>query len=172
MIEQLVNVLDNILFKKEAENYKEAISDIESSFNNILGLDYNLVNALSGKDIVSLLQISKDNATLGIKCIIIAKLLKEKAEIRNLNNKEYLNSVSDYQKALSLFMEGILNNKNIDLDLSNYYVDVEKIIAKINDFDIPKDTKLKLNKFYKLIGKYDKANNELLKLKGTNNPKT
>ena len=172
MIEQLVKVLDKILFNKETENYNEALNDIEASFNKILGLDYNLINSLSGEDIISLLQISKEDTTIGIKYIIIAKLLKEKAEIKNLHNKINMNSVSDYHRPLNLFLEGILKNKNIDVDLSNYYKDVEEIVAKIDDLEISKDIRLKLINFYELIGKYDKAKNELSKLKGTNYPKT
>lgn len=172
MIEQLVKVLAKILFNKESENYQEAINNIESAFNNILGLDYNLISALSDKDIISLLKISKDNASLEIKCIIIAKLLKEKAEINNLINNENLNLVYDYQKALSLFLEGILNNKNVDIDLRSYHVDVEEIMIKINDTEISEDTRFKLSKFYELIDENGKAENELRKRKGTNYHKT
>ncbi len=172
MIEQLVKVLAKILSNKESENYQEAINNIESAFNNILGLDYNLISALSDKDIISLLKISKDNASLEIKCIIIAKLLKEKAEINNLINNENLNLVYDYQKALSLFLEGILNNKNVDIDLRSYHVDVEEIMIKINDTEISEDTRFKLSKFYELIDENGKAENELRKRKGTNYHKT
>jgi hypothetical protein len=164
MIEQLVQVLAKILFNKEAKNYQEANNDIDAALNNILGLDYNLVYALSARDIISLLEISKDNTMLNIKCIAIAKLLKERAEIKNLNDKEDLSSIYDYQKALILFLEGILNNKNTDTDLSSYYSDIKEIVKNIND-EISEDIRFKLFKFYELIGEFDKAEAELFMLR-------
>ena len=86
MIEQLVRVLAKILLNKETGNYQEAKNNIETAFKNILGLDYNLVKVLSAQDIISLLKISKDDAMLSIKCIIMAKLLKERADIENSSN--------------------------------------------------------------------------------------
>lgn len=169
MIEQLVKVLAKILFNKEAGNYKEAINNIDIAFNNILGLDYNLINKLSAKDIISLLGIYKDNTTTSIKCIVIAKLLKEKAEIEELNSKENLNLFYDYQKVISLYLEGILNNKNTDIELSNYYSDVKEIVKIIED-EIPPDTRFGLFKFYELLGEYDNAENELFRLKDLDYP--
>ncbi len=149
MIEQLVKDLSEILFNKKTGNYQEAIKNIETAFNNILGLDYDLIKVLSFKDIISLLEISKDDALLNIKYIVIAKLLIEKADIENLSslkNSDYVyrNDPSDeYQKILNLFLEGILNNKNTDIDLSSYYSEVKEIIKKLKD-EIPEDTRLKL----------------------------
>jgi Family of unknown function (DUF6483) len=159
MIEQLVKVLSKILFNKETRDYQEAVNNIENAFKNILGLDYNLLKVLSAQDIISLLKISKDDATLSIKCIVIAKLLKERAEIENLIGSENFNYVYDYQKVLSLYLEGILNNKNKDIDLSNYYPDVKEIAKKLGD-KISEDLKYNLNKFYEHSGEYDKAEDE------------
>ena len=39
---------------------------------------------------------------------------------------------------------------------------------KTNDYEISQDTRFKLFKFYELLGEYDKAENELIKLKGLN----
>jgi Family of unknown function (DUF6483) len=151
MIEQLVKVLAKILFNKETKDYQEAENNIENAFKNILGLDYNLLKVLSAQDIISLLKISKDDATLSIKCIVIAKLLKERAEIENLSGSKNFNYVYAYQRVLSLYLEGILNNKNKDIDLSNYYSDVKEIVEKLGD-RIPEDLKFNLNKFYEHSG--------------------
>ena len=119
MIEQLVKVLAKILFNKETGDFRAANSEIESAFKNITGLDYFMLNKLSDKDIISLLNISKDNAAATIKCLIIAKLLKEKAELP-INEKIFEeNSGEEYLKALSLMLEGIINNQNDEIDLSS-----------------------------------------------------
>lgn len=151
MIEQLVKVLSKIFFNKKEENYEEAVKNIDSAFNSILGLDYNLLNTLSENDIISLLSISKNDPSVNIKYIIIAKLLKERKEMENLINDGNHVSVSDYQKILSLYLEGILNNKNEEIDLHEYYNDVKEIVKKIDDNKLPRDTKLKLLEFYDLM---------------------
>ena len=169
MIEQMVKVLAKILFNKEAGNYNAAINDIDAAFNSITGLDYNMINDLSANDIISILKMSKDDAAVSIKCIVIAKLLKEKTDIAKLNSDENSRLVYNYQKSISLYLEGILNNKNVEVDLSEYYSDVKEIVKILED-EIPQNTRYRLFKFYELIGEYDKAENELFRLKGLNYP--
>jgi hypothetical protein len=169
MIEQLVKALSKILFNKEAGNYNAAINDIDAAFNSITGLDYNMINDLSASDIISVLKMSKDDAAVSIKCIVIAKLLKEKTDIAKLNSDENSRLIYNYQKAINLYLEGILNNKNVEIDLSNYYADV-KDIAKIIEDEMLQNSRYRLFKFYELIGEYDKAENELFRLKNLNYP--
>lgn len=159
MIDQLVKVLAKILLNKETRDYQEAVNNIEIAFKNILGLDYNLFKVLSAQDIISLLKISKDDATLNIKCIVIAKLLKERAEVENLSGKKNFNYVYDYQRILSLYLQGILNNKNKDIDLRDYYSDVKEIAEKLGD-NISEDIKFNLNKFYEHLSEYDKNDDD------------
>jgi len=169
MIEQMVKVLAKILFNKEAGNYNAAVNNIDAAFNSITGLDYNMINDLSANDIISILKMSKDDAAVSIKCIVIAKLLKEKIDIAKLNSDENSRLVYNYQKAISLYLEGILNKKNVEIDLSEYYLDVKEIVKIIED-EIPQNTRYRLFKFYELIGEYDKAENELFRLKNLNYP--
>jgi hypothetical protein len=103
--------------------------------------------------------MSKDDAAVSIKCIVIAKLLKEKADIAKLNSDENSKLVYNYQKSIGLYLEGILNNKNVEIDLSNYYSDVKEIVKIIED-EIPEDIRYKLFKFYELIGESNKDKNE------------
>ena len=159
MIEQMVKVLAKILFNKEAGNYNAAVSDIDAAFNSITGLDYHMINDLSANDIISILRMSKDDATVSIKCIVIAKLLKEKTDIAKLNSDENSRLVYNYQKSISLYLEGILNNKNVEIDLSEYYSDVKEIVKIIED-EIPPETRYGLFKFYELIGESNKDKNE------------
>lgn len=163
MIEQLVKVLAKILFNKESGNYEEANNNIDNAFRNILGLDSNLIYSLSARDIISLLSINKENGTNSIKYIVIAKLLREQIEIKNLNNKEDLVPTYDYQKVLDLYLEGILNNTNAEISLNEYCTDVKEIVKILKD-EIPNDTRFRLFKFYEILGEYDKANDELSKL--------
>ena len=73
MIAQLVKVLAKILFNKETGDFRAADKEIESAFLNITGLDYFLLKTLSDTDIISLLNVSKENSTAPIKCLMIGK---------------------------------------------------------------------------------------------------
>jgi hypothetical protein len=169
MIEQLAKVLAKILFNKENGDYNSALNKINAAFNSIVGIDHNMLTQLSADDIISLLKISKDNTTAGIKCIAIAKLFKEKADIEKLNGNEKPELVYNYQKALRLYIEGILNIKNTDIDIGNFYPDVKEIVDVL-DGDITPEIRIGLFKFYVLLGDYDKAENELFRLKNLDYP--
>jgi len=168
MIEQLVRVLAKILFNVETGDYRTAFKEIDSALTGITGLDYNFLSALSDKDIISLIKISEDNEMTGVKCFVVGKLLKERAgakEIENKNNSEVNN---EYKKALSLYLEGLLSNKNSIELFADYFTDIEKIVEKIEDDEISPGIRFKLFKFYALACKFDKAENELFNLKKLN----
>jgi hypothetical protein len=149
MIAQLTNVLSQILFKKETGNYEEAADEIDNALKNMLGLDLEFLSALSADNIISLIQISKDDAAANVKLIVTARLLKEKSEVDKLKSKEDSVNIYEYQKILKLYLKGILENKNDDLNLRDYYADVNEIV-KITGDEIPPETRKKLLKFYEL----------------------
>ena len=169
MIEQLVQVLAKLLFNKEAKNYNDALNDIDIASKTIVGLDFKLLEELSAKDIKSLLALKKDDSTVNIKLIIIAKLIKEKTEILKLTSPDNPKIIPNYQKAISLYLEGILNNKNTEIDLSRFYQDVEEIENILKD-EINTEIRFNLFKFYDHSGNTAKAGKELIKLKEMNYP--
>ncbi len=164
LIEQFVKALAKILLDKRAGNYGETLQNIDKAFNGIIGLDSKLIDISSAENIISLLKLPGDNTALNIKYIIAAKLIKEKADIKSLDNSEDFNLQFEYQKALSLFLEGYLNNKDEDFPLEAYYKDVEELTDKLED-NISAEVRAKLIKFYGVIGNKKKANVEKLKLK-------
>lgn len=169
MIEQLVQVLAKLLFNKEAKNYNDALNDIDIASKTIVGLDFKLLEELSAKDIKSLLALKKDDSTVNIKLIIIAKLIKEKTEILKLTSPDNPKIIPNYQKAISLYLEGILNNKNTEIDLSRFYQDIEEIENILKD-EINTEIRFNLFKFYDHSGNTAKAGKELIKLKEMNYP--
>ena len=169
MIEQLVQVLAKLLFNKEAKNYNDALNDIDIASKTIVGLDFKLLEELSAKDIKSLLALKKDDSTVNIKLIIIAKLIKEKTEILKLTSPDNPKIIPNYQKAISLYLEGILNNKNTEIDLSRFYQDIEEIEKILKD-EISSEIRFNLFKFYDHLEDYAKAGKELIKLKEMNYP--
>lgn len=168
MIEQIVQALAKIIFNKKAGNLAEAEINLENAFNNIIGLNSLLVGTLSSQDIITLLRINKDKQTAAVKCLFTAKLLKEKAELDALNKKN-TGYEPDHHKILDLFLYGIINNDNANIDVSIYYDDVNEIAQIINS-ELSPETRFELFRFYDIAGKYDKAENELFRLKDLNYP--
>lgn len=147
-IEQLINMLAKILLNKETKNFEESKKLINNSFIGLLGIDAYLINSLSAQDLISLQKFSKEAYLHDVNCIIIAKLLKEQAELECLVNEESRISIKDYQKILTLFLEGLLGFERKDIDLAVFYNDVKEIVNKIGLENLSpeiKDKILKLN---------------------------
>ncbi|MGE5861706.1 MAG: DUF6483 family protein [Ignavibacteria bacterium] len=167
MIDQLARVLAKILFNIETGDYRTALKEIDAALNGLTGLDYNFLNSLTDKDIIALLKISEDNEITGAKCFVIGKLLKEAAGLKAMKENNYIIN-SEYQKVLSLYLEGILSNRNSVQLFADYFKDIDIIIEKIKNDEISPDIRFRLFKFYELTGKYDKAENELFNLESLN----
>lgn len=167
IIEQMGKILAKVLLNKEDGKHEEAIKEIDNAFETLIGIDAQLLNTLSHENIAELFGISKDKSTGSMKCIIAAKLLREKSELfKDIQAEE---SIKSLHKALCLYLTGILNIGYTEVDMTSYYDDVKKI---------EKDLKGKLStsemfllfEFYKKINEYDKAENYLFYLKDANYP--
>jgi len=169
LIEQLVKVLAKILFNKRTGNYNAALESIDNALNTLVGLDHKLIDELGANDIKSLLDYANEKPIVNIKCIVAAKLIKEKSDLFKLKETEESKLIPNYQKAINLILEGILNNKNTEIDLSNYYQDVKEMADLLGN-EISLETRFKLFKFYQLSGEYYKASTELFRLKESGYP--
>jgi len=168
MIEHLGEFLKRALLKKQAGNHEQALSTIESAFGNLLGFDSKLFDALSAEEIAELLGISKDKSTGSMKCIIAARLLKEKAEIQMHTEKNNYFTISLYRKALSLYLQGILNGYT-ELDMTSYYIDIKQIADTLGS-SIPDELMFRMFSYYRRIEEYDKARDWLFRLKNAEYP--
>jgi len=169
MMRQLAEFLAKVLFKKNAGDHEEALSVIESACGSILGIDFGLLESLSAHDIAELLGISKDASAGGMKCIIAGKILKEKAEIQRIAEKDGSNAASYYTKALSLFLEGVLTIGYTEMDMTGYYADIDQIVDALGNV-LPDDAMCKMFSLYRMLGEYDKAEDWLFRLKDAGYP--
>jgi hypothetical protein len=133
-IQLLAKFIEKILVNKKEEHFPEALKEVDAGLNEIAGIDYLFVQALSETELINFLNISKNNEVVASKCIVIAKLLKEQAEIRcRVQGTVNYNPIDDYKKALSLFTEGLSRFDSDAPDLEEYkndVVDLRKLIAK------------------------------------------
>ena len=169
MIQQLSNFIAKIITNKNAENYDEALRNIDSAFENILGLNFNLLDTLSADDIAELLGISKDKSTGSMKCVVAARLLKEKAEVQKILERDDSYTLFYFQKALILYLHGMLNIGYSELDTTTYFTDIEYIEHRLGS-SISDELTFKLFCLYRANEKYDKAENWLFRSKDAQYP--
>lgn len=125
------------------------------------------MDALSIGDIAEILGILKDKSSGSMKCILAARLLKERAEL--LSNSKDDKSLEYYHKALGLYLRGLLNIGYTEIDLTDYIADVKTIHKTLQSMPSPEETYL-LFKFYNSIEQYDKAEDLIFILKGMKYP--
>jgi hypothetical protein len=167
MIEQMGKMIAKALLNKEEGNTEEAIKEIDNSFSNLVGVDFRLFETLTSDNIAELLGILKDKSTGSMKCIIAAKLLKEKAEL--LKNNQTDESQKYLHKALVLYLKGILNIGYTEVDMESYCNDV-RMIEKAFKGKISIEEMILLFEFFKKNKEFDKAENYLFHLRNANYP--
>lgn len=131
-IQMLAKFIEKILVNKKNEQLPEALKNVDTALKEIVGIDYALIQAMSESELINFLSISNDNEVFASKCIVIAKLLKEQAEIRHLVKTES-NSIDDYKKALRLLNEGLCrcdSDVHAFKEFSGDVIDLEKLITE------------------------------------------
>jgi hypothetical protein len=133
-IQLLAKFIEKILVNKKEGHFPEALKEVDTALKEIAGIDYSLIQALSESELLNFLNITKNNEVVASKCIIIAKLLKEQAEIRcRIPEAVNYNPIDDYKKALSLFNEAFSRcDKDVSVlkEYTNDIMDLKKMIAK------------------------------------------
>ncbi len=152
MVEQFTNALSKILFQKDKKNYKEARFEISNSFQNILGLDYELASIVPSEDLMKFLKF--DDRISNDKCLIAAELYMLDAEIFEVQY-EFESSIKNYKNSLFLFLEAYLNQVRKNTDEIDQKI--ELIIMKLNQFEISNDLKKRIAMYYELTQRYSKA---------------
>lgn len=164
MIAQFKAALELITKLKNENNSDGAITVIDDTFKDLFRLNSMFFHSFSDENLVEIL---KTNGILETdKCIIIAKLLEEKAEAYaslELNSDSFYT----YLKSLNLFLEAYLSDSGPEL--ADYFQDINTIIDKIENYELPDHIKNKLFSYYFMVGSYDKTEDILYDLLETSN---
>jgi hypothetical protein len=102
-----------------------------------------------------------------MKCLIAAKLLKEKPQI--LKGVEIEESIESSHKALCLYLRGILNIGYTEIDLTSYIDDTKSIAMDLYGMLSIEEMYL-LFAFHRKMKEYSKAEDYLFHLKNANYP--
>jgi hypothetical protein len=106
MIAQLSAVIARILFAKNAQNYAEALQLAQNAYDQLLGLNGELVKQMDAATLSMLLGEKE-------KIKALATLLREEGEILHLQGNAADGNLK-YEKALALFQEALRQSTTKD----------------------------------------------------------
>lgn len=161
MTEMLTAVIAKVMFNKETKNYEEAEKEIETAAKTIVGLDLRIINILNPQDIIQLMKTSDLYAG---RCLVSAELLKEYADVHELNGKD---NSSIILKSLNLYIEAILSKELPEPE--KYYSKINELISFIAESDLQDDLNFKIIDYYEFSGQYSKAEDMIFELIENNN---
>lgn len=151
-------------YRKEGKN-EEALNAIDNALKDLFRLGFKFFNSFSDENLIDM--VKTDGTINTDKCIMMAKLLEEDAEIlQNLDDSN--ESFYIYLKSLNLFLEAYLN-KDEDCDLQSFFSDIDIIIEKICDYKVPLILQNKMIDYYIKTKNYDKAEDILYEVLEDNN---
>jgi hypothetical protein len=159
MIQMLVQALIRIFSFKEKKDYPQALNEIQNASKTLIGVELDVIRRLSDVQIIDLLTLVKDFGSL--KCYLAGMLLKEEAEILELQGKRD-ESVDARTKSLSLLTEAAIE-KGAPLN-SEHASAADVIAAKLNHADLPVHIHKKLFHYYELVGQYGKGEDTLFEI--------
>lgn len=170
LTDQFEESFEEALSLTEDKNYDRALQLIDETFSNLFRLNSLFFNSMSNDNLIDILkvggEIEKD------KAIIISKLLEQRAYILSIQGKEN-ESFYIYIKALNLFIEAFLCDKDTDLD--RYFEDIPNIIEKTSGYVLSEETLRRIINYYKEVGNFASAEDylyELLDVAGKNTEST
>lgn len=159
LTDQFEESFEEILSLIKDKNYDTALQIIDQTFSNLFRLNSLFFNSMSNDNLIDILkvggEIEKD------KAIIISKLLEQRAHILSIQGKEN-ESFYIYIKALNLFIEAFLCDKDTDLD--RYFEDIPNIIEKTSGYVLSEETLRRIINYYKEVGNFASAEDYLYEL--------
>lgn len=152
LIEQLAKVVTEVLGLKKKQKYEQALSIIDQSFQQFLGFNSKLINSFSYQELIEMMRLNQ--ALCAAKCIVLAELLKEEADVYSLQGN-FEKSSRRYNKSLNIFFWALKDNAK--LDSKKYFLKVEAIVECLRQDQLEAETGYNLFKYYERVGRFGKA---------------
>jgi hypothetical protein len=109
-----------------------------------------LLLTISEQNLTELLGVSKDKSIGSMKCLVAARLINELADVHEMIQNENIIVISEYQKALNLYLDGLLNLGYHEIDINEYYSDVNKLTNNLGT-SLKVTTKQKLIEYNEMV---------------------
>ncbi|WP_125152970.1 DUF6483 family protein [Clostridium rectalis] len=164
LVEEFEKSLKEIIKLLEDNNLNKAIDNIENTFSSLFRLNSMFFDSMSDENLIEILKVGSELEK--DKAIIISKLLEEKAKILEKNNKTS-ESFYTYLKSLNLFVEAYLCDN--EAELTYCLNDINFIIDKLSQYNLPKETLIRLINYYIAYEDFALAENMLYELLETTN---
>ncbi|HZU70342.1 MAG TPA: DUF6483 family protein [Ktedonobacteraceae bacterium] len=165
LAEEIGRALAQVLYHKQIKDYAGALNFIDEQYRQTLGMGAGFIHSVPEETLLAMLT---SLGTLNTeKCWLLATLLKAEGEIYEEQNNQD-ESYYCYLKSLNLFLEVLLLDGNIsDVD---YVPELEGLLYKLHDYELPVKTSLKLLQYYENTGKFAKAEDILFDMLNSSMP--
>ncbi len=159
MAEKFGRALAIILHLRKYNKHDEALIYADDLMLRMTGLTSSFINSVSDD---MLIQAISPLGMLNVdKCLWIAVLLKAEGEIYDdLGNSN--ESYYRYLKSLHLYLLAL--SHEVTMQDTELFADIEELLHKLEDYELPLAMKEMLLPYYERIGKYDKAENILFEI--------
>ena len=159
MIKQMAHVLQQILNYKKRGQWENAQMVIDVASKQLLNLNIEVIERLEADALIEMFTYNSETEVE--KCLTLATLLVEQAEIFENTGQADLKIFELYLKSFQLF-----NTASNDLQLlkGNYLNYAVHCCDKLSEYKIETDLMLQIVKFYKQYNFFAKAENVLYQL--------
>src|SRR6266487_2655575 len=157
--------LAQVLYNREIKDYTAAHSLLDEQCKQIFGMGIGFMRSIPEETLLSMLT---SFGTLNTeKCWLLAVLLKAEGDI--YQDQESPNeSYYSYLKSLDLVLEVLLLDTT--LSSTDFVPELEGLLYKLSEYELPKSTKVKLFHYFDQTGKYSRAEDVLFEMLETGDP--
>ena len=159
MINQLLAVMTQILYHREAGRYQEAQVLIDQSLEQLLGVPPDLLRQMDDKSLLRLLttqgELDPDRLAL------VADLYKLEGDLLSDQGKER-EAELDYQRSMTFFLEIRLSGQDEGL----YDIDqkIDNLHEKLSGRDLPIEVVFLLFDYFEMTNKYARVEEQISRL--------
>ena len=165
LAEEIGRAFAQILYHKQIKDYTGALNFIDEQYRQTLGMGAGFIHSVPEETLLAMLtSLGRLNTE---KCWLLATLLKAEGEIYEEQNNE-AESYYCYLKSLNLFLEVLILDGNVsDVD---YVPELEGLLYKLHDYELPVKAELKLLQHYENTGKFARAKELLFEMLNADAP--
>ncbi len=141
-----------LLFAKKERDAKRGMEIIGQTSQKMLGMDASLLSRLSEGYLYQLLE--KDTEQGAIRCLVLARLLKEEADIYQMMGEEDA-AVARWTRALSVYVAVLADRK--PPEIGDPLESMEEIADHLRGFDIATEIRRPLVRYFEQRNRYAQA---------------
>ncbi len=163
-----IAVLSQLLQLKKQKRYDEAALVINTSAEKILGLKPDLILRMPYEHLMAML---RDDTLDGmVKCLVLAELLKESAELYQAQDKLHDSALCTL-KSFNVFFEilyvkdsGVLQSFFTPDEFKQRLTEMSQVVDQLTQLDLSDETSFKLIGYYEQTGAFSKAEDLLFEV--------